>query len=326
MAIITSSATRSVLTLAAIFAALAICTSGAMAAYDQTIDSYQELGGTTINAGQSWLVTSDGYVQSTGGLTIGGKEAWNLYSDGTLTLEGTWNAPSGNLTIGAGHASYPPAADGTLIINGGTLYATGGSNASGNVGTSNAGGSGTILQTGGYAEYANTSTFLPFNLGGTTEGYGTGLYSLSEGASAKFNHHLYVHRNGRVEVRGSDVTVEVVNQMHITGQLAFYMDENGVSAINTGVSTKFYEGATVELDALSGSSMVAGTYTLFNYAGSMFDLAQLQLVLPDGWEGSIVHDGTNKTISASITEVPEPATMGLLGLGLVGLVARRRRK
>jgi hypothetical protein len=84
-------------------------------------------------------------------------------------------------------------------------------------------------------------------------------------------------------------------------------------------------GGTV-IDLVNGGAETQGTYYLIGYgAGGADPYADLTIgTLPGGFTYSLVDDTGNNSIDLTAT-VPEPASAGVLAVGALGLLARRRR-
>ncbi len=112
--------------------------------------------------------------------------------------------------------------------------------------------------------------------------------------------------------------------------------DSGVSGIafdfipfgSKGPDTRFlaYDAAdNLLLDTTAGGP--ASSYVNFHYTGlsALSGVARLDILQPDdGWVWGL--DNFSFTSGAGPTSVPEPGTLALLGLGLAGLGAMRRRK
>jgi hypothetical protein len=80
---------------------------------------------------------------------------------------------------------------------------------------------------------------------------------------------------------------------------------------------------TLNVTAMSGFG--EGIYTIMTYNNSLQDLGLQLGSMPGGFSGVIVHDGANGSVKLEVTQVPEPASGGLLMLGTMALLLHRRR-
>jgi hypothetical protein len=118
-----------------------------------------------------------------------------------------------------------------------------------------------------------------------------------------------------------------------SGFFTFFTDEdpNGFVGINVDTEIAIFDSAGILIaeDDDSGNGLYSGIFDLSLAAGD-YTLAVAPFLggqsFSDGFGVSPGPGTGDYILTASLTQVPEPGTLAFLGLGSLGLLARRRRK
>lgn len=248
----------------------------------------------------------------------GGTTTINKIGAGTVDFQnalfnnvnGATNSAKGSITLNVdgGTLRYTQVDTGTSysavnVNNGGTLGGNGSIN--GNV----------VVNTGGTIAPGNSNGKLTVN-GNFTLGAGTMAIELSKAAftqptqpTAGTDYDQLVATGSTVSVNSGILSLNFGDRLE-NGDVYYILDNQGASAIGGLFSSGLINGAAASITPTGGS--------LYTFAGSGYSFI---LNYADQFGGAEFND-----ISLTATAVPEPASLGLIGLAAAGLMTRRKRR
>lgn len=290
---------------------------------DRSVDSSS--GRTFVRGGGVLNVTAGDHSDARSGASI-----YNFVGDGSA---GTVNLSGGSydighaVRIGGGNAS----SDGTFTVSGGALNVSRGSNSA--IDTGNPGGR-PSLQTGGQ------------------DAGSVGLFEVSGGSViTRFGSHL--GSTGTFSVVGSGATsIAIGNNVNgdgvwlqrAGGTLKAAIDAGGLTPIliddngddGADIFAEFEAGSLLDL-SFDGIAPVAGTWTILELENAAIEISGTGTVTgytlglglsgstAAGWSFAVDNSGVNGLLTATFTEIPEPASLALLALGSLVVLGSRRK-
>jgi autotransporter-associated beta strand protein len=283
-----------------------------------TVGAVNFAAGSTLNITAGTAMTSGtAYAVTGGATTLAGNSTVNVANNGTGVGSLTLSA----ITDGGTNASLTKTGPGVLFLTGPSTYGGGT-----NVQQGTLAGNGSLGKIGSTISVSSSAALAPSALQTITAAHAsqlfiTGNVTLSSGAT--YGASLARPDNGSNAGIDYDTTI-FSNALTLTGSILAIND----TAYATGttapvVGDKFY--------VLDGSALGGPTVT------GMFSNAPTQNAMytsPNNLIYQVTYDASNdpQTTGQDVlltfegTATPEPASLGLLGLGAIGLLTRRRRR
>jgi fibronectin-binding autotransporter adhesin len=287
--------------------------------YAVTINTVVTPGSTVVNTTGAYVFSGTGGIGGSGSLTKSGNGSLTLstsdsYTGGTMVTGGTLNIESTSALPTASALSISSGASVVVDRNGNGRITLDLASLS-NSGTINLENNWMIVHNQNQTDADNTTAAIFTQLqngfaGGTWAG-GTSPSIISSGPNGAAGSSLYTL--GEME-SGTDVLVKYA--YYGDADLSGHVDGNDYSLIDTGFG--------------SAGALTGWQNGDFNYDGHI-----------DGSDYSLIDNAFNtqlgtapaaqlalntSEIAGGSAAVPEPASLGLLGIGAIGLMSRRRRK
>jgi fibronectin-binding autotransporter adhesin len=250
-----------------------------------------------------------------------------------VTVTGNFNFDGGigfsNAETKGGTNPYPPnltfAAGSTTTVSG--LISGGAANSYGNITAD-----GTSLQLSDANTYFGTTTLnagvLDLENGNKGSATGTGAVTLNAGTLTGNG-----TSTGGTTIASNGVTLLPTGTLNV-GNLDF-SNHAATLDFTLGTSSSLIKTSALTLansssvNVTAGANFGVGTYQLIDYTSlaNASDLSTWTLgTVPSGFNYQLINDSTSSSINLVVSATPEPASVGLLGLGAVGLLLVRRRK
>jgi fibronectin-binding autotransporter adhesin len=307
-----------------------ICTyAGSSGTYNLTDSGHLSAASEYIGMHDQGTFTQSGGTNTTGSLLVGESDGGN----------GTYNLDGGTLVADSVLLGYDNGSKGTCNLDGGTLV-TKSLNRRNGAAAFNFGGG--ILQAS-----STLSTNLPTTLTGTggnanidTAGYPVTLSGQISGPGGLKKLGTNTLTLSAANTYTGDTAISAGTFiLDRPGSLVLDVNNAGSSVMTVATGTELDLFGTIRLD-ISDVTASSGNWTLISNSGTTIYESSFALVTTDGalftqasdvWSyGSGLRQWTftEATGVLSLTTVPEPSTVGLLGIGALGLLAyvwRRRR-
>jgi hypothetical protein len=156
---------------------------------------------------------------------------------------------------------------------------------------------------------------------------GDGLNFPSTGFSAEGVDGAIDFVNGMLELEASSNSGMLFNSVSLDEFGVYFNFEDSFSSVDGFLTVVTADGTytdSFELEFGEGSGTWVGNATVSFPSTDSAEIFVHNILLADS-DGDQVASINKRDVSISVGVIPEPSTVGLLGLGLLGLVTRRRR-